>query len=408
MNEFLITKYAFVTKNDYDNVKGSGWPDFDTFQQHKIVPDWVYTELDSMLSRPNSFDHPTFCVMPWYNREITFNQDQSHCCLLKGPYDIQQIRSQMKQGIRPDSCEKCWTLEDNGQLSDRQLKNSTLSYYSNKHLQQIMDDANEEEVRMLKLTTSYVCNGACIYCNSGSSSYWNTIERRMDRSIPIKSYNYINLDRACSGVDLSKIHTLTLLGGEPLLDQNNFSFLQRFLDLGRDDVFVSMVTNASVRLNPRQIDILRQFKNLNLCLSIDGVGKLFEYQRWPLSWDTVQSNIDQYRNITTNLSVSCTVTNISVTYYNKAIDWFRSNDLPWLNNPVHRPNYFSAKNLPVKTKLQLQKTLDHAVFESLVGDPWQDPGPLWDVFLQQCHSQDRAKAINIKDYVPEFCDLVGI
>lgn len=408
MNHDLSIKYAFVTNEDYEVVKGPDWPPFREFQQHRSVPKWVYDEIDTMLSNRPPFTHPSFCVLPWHGKEVYWDNKPKHCCLLPNKYDIDKIRSAMKQGTRPAECNKCWDLEDNNLLSDRQLKNSALDFYLKKNLADIMQDANEEKIYMLKAHTSFTCNGACVYCDSTSSSYWNTIERRIDKTIPIKSYKFIGLDEVEKSVDLSQIKTLTLIGGEPFLEPRNFDILQRLLDLGNDNVFVSVVSNASIDISQDYQNTLSNFKNLNLCLSIDGRNGIFDYQRWPLKWSQVEKNLPKYLNLTKNISVSCSITNMSVFYYNDIKQWFQLQNIPWLPNPIYNPRIFSPANLPVAAKHRLKDLLDHDDYQAFVGNPDSDPGQTWLDFLQEIHNQDRAKRINIRDFIPEFCDVVGI
>ena len=408
MDDILSIRYAHVKEQDYDAVRGPDWPNVAQFHQHQHVPKWVYQEIDTMLFDQAPFQHPSFCVIPWHGKEISYVGRQTHCCLLPENYDINKIRSEMKHGIRPTECTRCWNLEDNNLLSNRQLKNSALDFYLKKNIQDIMQDAAEENTLMAKVMTSFTCNGACIYCNSGSSSYWNTIERRIDPAIPIRPYNFIGLNNVEQQINLAQIKTLSFIGGEPFLERRNFEILQKLLDLGNVDVFISVVTNASIHLSREYQHILSSFPNLNLCLSIDGRHGIFDYQRWPLKWTDVEKNIDAYRTLTNNISVSCTITNISLLYYNDAKQWFRSQQIPWIPNPVYDPVCFSPKTLPVPVKHRLQGLLDHDDYMAFIGDPDHEISNNWQVFLLEIQKQDRAKRINIRDFVPEFCDMVGI
>jgi len=409
VTDHLVKKYSYINESDYENVKGPDWPNFHRFEKHLDVPKWVYDEIDLMLFQKEPFNHPSFCVLPWHGLELGFdNESEKVCCLLEKDSNIDKIKSDMKAGVKPSNCKKCWILEENNQVSDRYLKNSALDFYTQKDLSFIMQEADERKILMLKLNTSYTCNGACVYCDSNLSSYWNTIERKIDKTIPIKTYRYIDLDRVSRKVDLSNLINLTLLGGEPLLEKQNFQILQKLLDLGNDNVFISVVTNASVNLSEPLRFMLSNFRNLNLTLSIDGLDSVFNYQRWPLLWSDVVKNLEQYRTITDNISVSCTITNITVMYYNEICAWFKQQNLPWIPNPVYNPEVFHPSVLPLTAKQALKDVLEPEHYRSFIGDPDQDPGDTWLKFLNEIDRQDRAKGIDIRDYLPEFCKLVGI
>lgn len=408
MDDILSIRYAHVKEQDYDAVRGPDWPDFAKFQQHQHVQKWVYQEIDIMLFNQAPFQHPSFCVLPWHGKEISYGGRSTHCCLLPPDYEITKVRSEMKHGIRPIECTKCWNIEDNNLLSDRQLKNSALDFYLNKNIRDIMQDAVEENTLMAKVITSFTCNAACVYCNSSSSSYWNIIERRIDKTIPIQSYEFIGLDKVQREIDLAQIKTLSFIGGEPFLERRNLEILQKLLDLGNVDVFISVVTNASIKLSPEYQHILSSFPNLNLCLSIDGRNSVFDYQRWPMKWTEVEKNVESYRDLTQNISVNCTITNISLLYYNDAKQWFQSQQITWIPNPIYYPVCFSPKTLPVSVKHRFRDLLDQDDYAAFIGDPDHEVQDSWQDFLIEIHKQDRAKNINIRDFVPEFCDLVEI
>ena len=311
----------------------------------------------------------------------------------------------MLQGLKPTECQKCWSLEQQGLLSDRKLKNSALDFWSGRDLQTIEKESTIDsgDTQILKLTTSYTCNSACVTCNSNVSSFWNTVERRIDKTIPIKKYNFIDVELIKTQVDFKNLKILSLLGGEPLLEKNNFVLLQHLIDIGNTDVFVTVITNGSVRLNEKHVEMFSAFPNLNFCISIDGVGPVFEYLRWPLKWGDIVSNLDQYRSITDNVSVSYTISNLNILYHNKTINWFQANNLAWNHNVVYTPSYFSPIVLPVVAKKIIKNSLSSREFDAFVGDENIVDQELWRQFQQTIVAQNSAKGINIRDYLPEFC-----
>jgi MoaA/NifB/PqqE/SkfB family radical SAM enzyme len=126
--------------------------------------------------------------------------------------------------------------------------------------------------------------------------------------VPAKSY-YTELDDL--EIDFGTAQRINLLGGEPMFDPRSFQLLKKLLDHGNDQCFISFVTNGSVCLNDFQKNILKEFQNLNICFSIDGIGKRFEYMRWPGKWNDLLHNLEQYKTITDNLSVSYTISAVN-------------------------------------------------------------------------------------------------
>ena len=50
----------------------------------------------------------------------------------------------------------------------------------------------------------------------------------------------------------------------------------------------------------KQIDLLQKFANVKIQLSIDDIGKRFEYQRKLADWEQVKSNIIKFKKLDSN------------------------------------------------------------------------------------------------------------
>jgi organic radical activating enzyme len=351
-------------------------------------------------------------VLPWVGREIDWELYETHCCLLPHAYDINQIKKDLQDGKKSKACQKCWNLEDQGHKSDRQVKNAALDFYWDRDITFIKKDAiegNLNDVLVLKLGTSYTCNATCVSCGSGNSSSWAQLEQRMNPDAPKINYKFIDLKKLINKIDFSKIKMLSLLGGEPLYEKKNFDLLEHILELGNSNVFLSMVTNGSVKLTNRQRKILSRFKNLNFSVSIDGTERVFEYMRYPLRWDDLCQNIQFFKTITDNVSSNYTLSNLNLLYHNKTTSWFKENEINYSVNPIYNPPWLQPKSLPAKAKEFLKTELDPTDYKTFVGliHTQQDQQNFVSM-LEQVQRQDQGKQISIKDYLPEFCKMVGI
>jgi len=343
----------------------------------------------------------TFCVLPWFSKEINSNQTETHCCLLPNDYNIEKIKAQMLKGEKPSECQRCWSVESTGNKSRRQFENEFLDYKLDRDLDKIQQDCAESKHKILlyQITTSNLCNQACVSCNSTASTKWVQIEKRMG-IIPNTQYQ-IDLDTTTINYHLAK--RISLLGGEPLFDPKTFEILQKLIDNNNTDCFVSLVTNGSINLTPQQIELLKQFSDLNICISIDGIGPVFEYMRWPGKWDVLTANIDQYRSIAKNISVSYTISSLNAFYYDQTVDWFKQHNLDYNHNIVYYPDWLSLKHMPVNFKQLLGNKQNFiASFCNISGSEI-----LVDVVAQHVKQQDAAKNIKIQDYLPEVWTLLN-
>jgi sulfatase maturation enzyme AslB (radical SAM superfamily) len=298
----------------------------------------------------------------------------------------------MLAGKRPASCQKCWSLEDQGITSDRQLKNSAYDFYADKDIQFVEAEScvGQHTPKIVKLYTSNLCNSTCVTCGPKHSSAWATLENQ-------KTFEIINT-KLIDSFDYSNIVILNFVGGEPLYEKTNFLILEKLISAGNTNCYVSITTNGSAILNQQQKDILAQFKNLNINLSIDGVGPVFEYLRYPLKWDDLLANIDFYRSLNIDLSVSYTISNLNVLYYQETIDWFGAMQLPYNHNIVTYPKHFHPGVLPTEVKSQHSElvTFFQGGDESLLND-----------FYVEVARQDQLKGISINDYLPSMVSSVA-
>lgn len=354
----------------------------------------------------------TFCVLPWVGREFDWDQYDAPCCLLPKSYNIEEIKADMLAGKRPAACQKCWNLEDQGLESDRQLKNSALDFYWDRDLQFIYKDAQDgklNDILMLKLLTSYTCNATCVSCDSGASSSWGQLNHRINPAIPIVPTKFVDIEKIKEKVNFKELKMLSLIGGEPLYEKKNFDLLEHILELGNDMVFLSMVTNGSVALTGRQKTVLSKFKNLNFCVSIDGTESVFEYLRYPLKWADLTTNLKFFRELTNNVSANYTLSNLNILNHTETVNWFKSQNILYANNPIYAPSWLQPKALPIEVKSILKDRLSTQDYNMYIGSTHTEQDQKnFEQMLVEIKKQDVAKKITISDYLPELSRLINL
>lgn len=381
---------------------GPDWPLFSQFQLHVDVPEFVYSELDSMIRPPEGFSHPSFCVLPFYSMEYPQN---TPCCLLSGQEPLKKIKQQMLAGQRPASCNKCWRLEDAGLKSDRMVKNETLDYFSNIDLEELINQsqAGNNKIVHYKIDTSNTCNAACMTCDSASSNTWGKLMQK--NQLPARKNWKILPNKAVNWVDYNHAKSISFRGGEPFLSNSNFSILEKLIAHNNTDCFVSFVTNGSFSLSKRQKDILSKFPNLNFCFSIDGIGPVFEYLRWPLKWNDIENNISWCRSNNIDVSANYTLSNVNLLYHFSTTQWFKDHKINYLISPVYEPTHFRPQSLPETAKQQLRQLLNDDTIK-----PWLTHSPdddqLFEKFQIEIANQDSIKNISVGDYLPELLSLL--
>lgn len=398
-----ISKYKEILKEDYESFAGPDWPPYTQFIKHENVEAFVYAEIDEFVKNYTKFADPAFCVLPFYGTELP---KKIVCCLMK-PGNTDEVKKQMLSGIRPDACSVCWHLEDAGLVSDRILKNNTLDYYANCDLSLLYNDAKKNSTTTIsyKIDTSSVCNATCVTCSGSFSSAWRRLEKK-HTGISNNTFPNITSKQAQGLINFSTAKMINFRGGEPLLSETNFLILRELVNCGNTDCFISFTTNGSIIPNTQQLEILSMFSHVNFNISIDGLGPVFEYLRYPLRWATILKTIDFCKNQNYDISVSYTLSNLNVLYHTKTTEWFKQNSLNYNMNSVSHPTYFrpSALSQTLKSKilskdsnpeitafLQHHSTIDETDFEK---------------FKIEIAKQDKWKNIVINDFMPELIELI--
>lgn len=340
----------------------------------------------------------TFCVLPWYSKEV-YESTTTPCCLLPKDADISIIKKDLLNGVQTSACQKCWNLENQGKTSRRQQENTFLDYKLDRDIDKIQQQCEQEQNQTLlyQLYVSNLCNQACVTCSGHYSTKWIDLEKKMGRVE--KNYNVTTFDK--SSVDYAHARRLSLLGGEPLYEPQTFEIIKKLIEHENYDCFVSIVTNGSVSLTPPQIDFLQQFTDLNFCISIDGVGPVFEYMRWPGRWDQLLKNIDQYRSIAKNVSVSYTISSVNLLYYNQTQAWFEQQQLEYNHNIVYYPQWASLDHMPQELKTALKHINLPGTWTEITGQELT-----LEQYRTHIEQQDQVKKISVRDYMPEFASLL--
>jgi sulfatase maturation enzyme AslB (radical SAM superfamily) len=100
-------------------------------------------------------------------------------------------------------------------------------------------------------------------------------------------------------------------GGEPLIQWEHWKILDKLLEQNNTDISLVYNTNFSTMKykNKNVVDYWKQFKNIKLLLSIDGMEKGGDWWRHGNSWEKLQNNIETVKTECPHISlgVTCTV-----------------------------------------------------------------------------------------------------
>jgi sulfatase maturation enzyme AslB (radical SAM superfamily) len=97
---------------------------------------------------------------------------------------------------------------------------------------------------------------------------------------------YLQNMREC----LPDLKRLYFTGGEPALIRSNWTLVEELAEQGRTDVLVAYTTNLT-HINEKHLELLRRFERVEITVSLDGLGEVNDYIRFPSRTKQVIENI---------------------------------------------------------------------------------------------------------------------
>ena len=277
-------------------------------------------------------------------------------------------------------CNMCRTREQHGQASTRQIFNNTLDSVEtilNKNLHtstaNIPDLSN---IFLLDITVGNTCNSACLMCNASASSLWKKEQeiitgKKMDWITP----NWFTEENIPNLIDnLPNLSAMQFLGGEPTINEPHIFLLKRLIDQGRaKNITLGYVTNLT-GVSDELLELWSHFSTKHITISVDGVGPINEYIRYPFSWNKVVSQLDNLKEIAKqhgnyHIGLSHTVISLNLLTLDSLIDWWETQietnssilkSLPHIQC-VNNPDYFDPIYMPNKMKEKAKDTLQRVI-----------------------------------------------
>ena len=210
---------------------------------------------------------------------------------------MKDIRQSMLDGKKHPSCYGCWRVEDTGSKSFREIANKDYPV-SPELLKTIVPPV---KFRYVDLRFGNLCNLACRMCDPYSSAKLSKEFIEMYGQEYLDQYKNMNWFKSPLfweelyryKDDFEKIH---LVGGEPLLVKECWKFLRTLSeDPCAKNIVLSYNTNLS-HIPPEALEIWPKFKGVVLLVSMDGIGRVNEFIRYPLKWSDFEKNLWEIEN----------------------------------------------------------------------------------------------------------------
>ena len=367
----------------------------------------------------------TFCPIPWILQAARANGDLRVCCQANvtknrgvirkadgtaynaGSDDLDEARNadlmkemrlNMLQGKWNKECGRCLAEETSGLNSRRQYEQEQWNYTLEDAIKDTEDDGTIDvtstPVKYYDLRFGNFCNLKCRMCGPTDSNAWyddwikltgSNFFKETSGDIEIKQingklcaseYDWPNHEPFWEYLEkhINNIRHIYFAGGEPMLIDRHYDFLQRCIDQdSAKDIIIEYNTNMST-LPPRVAKLWENFKQVRVGASIDGYGKVIEYQRHPAKWDKLYKNLLTLDNMPSNIIgwLAFTVTAYNVNHMIDFMKWkLTESNFNKINSttrrPIvthhvaHHPQHLNIRVLPDEAKEKLTKRFEEFV-----------------------------------------------
>lgn len=419
-------------------------------------------------------DSKTFCVYPWMHQMVQPSGTYSPCCVATPPpfdqtlsvsehsFDeafnsdsMKDMRQKMCDGEEVDVCKNCYYEEEHGRNSYRQRHNQEWlrripDIEKTIHKSIINNYEVDTTPAYLDLRLGNLCNLKCRMCNPWNSSQifkettelletdkdFQEVWEQTYRYAPNKIEPWYENERFWEDIKamaptLKKVY---MTGGEPTLIEKNYEFMQYLIDNGYTDIELFFNINCT-NVKGRFLELISQFKNVNINVSIDGFGKTTEYIRYPSKWPTIKSNLMQ---LIREPNIKLGITPVLVAYNALSITEFLSfldrtmeqNNRTFFIDLLinHTPYYNSVLVLPKEMRLEAASRIQTFIGNSLIcnidsftrnslqsainilkSDVTDEKysTEYRDQFVKYTRSLDNNRNTHLKDYEPELWKLLN-
>ena len=386
-----------------------------------------------------------FCVMPFIHAFVTPNTIRP-CCAYNLPLkfnskqqywtseQLKQIQQNMLGNVRDKGCGICWKKEDRGYSSLRQHSNQIYK----EHIDSIKSNNINNQPYYLDLRLGNLCNLKCRMCISEWSSQIadEILKNPNEDWINTPKQKIIELDDdSWQLLDnwIPFVRRVFMTGGEPTIIKRNLDYIDKIVATGHSKNVELIFTTNATNINQKFIDISKKFKSVSFNVSIDAIGNLANYIRFPSDWNTIEKNLNDLNKNGVGVSFNTTIQWLNMTTLNEIFNyiencninfggiWFQLVTDPSYLDPIYAPTFMKEKCInDIETFLHKpflqQEKYNNILFGELKQSLIQtknflnknlDNVKYTDEFLKRMKILDRLRGQNLFEILPKLKKIGG-
>lgn len=326
---------------------------------------------------------------------------------------MRNVRKQMLNGEIPPSCAKCFKEESAGHQSKRQWETE---YWSKRvDLDQLIRDTQEDgsvppKLTYIDLRFGTKCQLACVMCSPHDSSGWvkdwravyPTLKSESIKdvwqwenkgSINGSSYNWHKNNPTFWEQFYDQIPNMQQVyfaGGESLIIDEHYEILEECIRQGHAKNLEIRYNSNGVEWRDDLFDLWKEFKLVRFHYSVDSIGAMNEYIRYPSEWkrtEEVFHILDEQTSDNVEVTVACAVNALNIYYIPDFLKWKLTKGFRKINmwpfgagginyHFVYWPPYLNVKSLPTWFKDECERKYEEFI-------PWWEAN--WELGVPTWH-----------------------
>jgi len=265
-----------------------------------------------------------------------------------------------------DQCIEC--------KQDEEINGDSLRMYYNEELKYA------EGIKYWDLKINNTCNLACRMCDPTSSSIWQQIATAdTDKQLASHYHNKVTgkwhkeaKDFLYRMVDATHVK---FTGGEPFLIPQVKKIIEGLIDMDvAGAVNLQLITNGTHNISQWN-HLFAKFKRVNISISLDAIGKRYEYIRPGASWEQVSTNVLEWnasKGKNSNIWITALPMILNKDHLWEVEEWCSTNKLdfgaasPCINPAFLRTTAWEDPKLRVKFIQQME------ILDKLHNTNWRD------------------------------------
>jgi MoaA/NifB/PqqE/SkfB family radical SAM enzyme len=321
----------------------------------------------------------TFCALPFHQMTVMNDGKVRLCCrsevnltsegrdlslhhatlgqIWNSDY-LRSVRRRMLSGLAVEDCLQCYATEAGGATSLRQAMNACFASRFDvtgeeellKKTEDCLDSGNNMPFpSALHLWLGNHCNLKCRMCSPMFSSriaadgvqaaWW------FEKGGVAYGWQEDVFEEIFQHVKCVKL--IQFSGGEPFIHRTFRDILRKLVET-RDAAHIELyITTNGMTHSGELSSLLAHFASVELGISVDGLGALQEYIRFPSQWDALKRNISAFQKDKVPISIRPTAQAYNVFGLLDLARWCDTNDIPFvLDNILSAPGFLSLDMMP--------------------------------------------------------------